>query len=284
MPSTLSGSNQNSFQGRTGIFDSVNIKDSNLTKIISQNAQIDTANIKKLINPKLECIGLIVESMVDVSGCKVIGLKSNFKKIICDAVNNYCPYYCTDCSGGTIRGINFNNFNNFNSSDNDISFFHEELISNENFLNDNFSNDNFSIIDTEESINEKKTNIYHNFISTNLLSDELLTNNNLKIITIEKINKGIWLFNGNISIKIPKHTQITNLKLFIYLDENVVNSGEIDLGSQIISEYDVIRSFPFNLMFNNDLLGRELKIALIPFDNENEIIVLKSTNFFLKMI
>ena len=276
MTTLLSSSNQNSYQARAGIFGSVDVKEAVISNMTVQKVQIDTANIKKLINPQLTCLGLIVESIVDVSGCEVIGLKSNFKQLICDAVNNYCPYYCVDCSGNSIRGINFNNLN---LSDNDNSFFHEELISNDNFLNDNYS-----IIDTEESNIKKEIHINNNFISKNLLSDELLKNNNLKIIKIEKINRGVWLFNGNISIKIPKQTQMTNLKLFIYLDENVVNSGEIDLGSQITSEYDVIKSFPFNLMFNNDLLGRELKIALISFDNENEIILLKSTNFFLKMV
>lgn len=277
MTTSLSSSIQNSYQARAGIFGFVDIKNALITNMNVQNSKIDVANIKKIINPKLTCLESIVESMVDVSGCEVVGLKSNFKQLICDAVNNYCPYYCTDCSGSDVRGINFSNFN---SSDNDISFFHEELISNDNFLNDNFT-----ITDTEENvINKKEIHINHNFISTNLLSDELLTDNNLKIIKIEKINKGVWLFNGNISIKIPKYTQMTNLKLFIYLDENVVNSGKIDLGSHIISDSDVIKSFPFNLMFNNDLLGRELKIALISFDNENEIIILKSTNFFLKIV
>ena len=278
MTSPLSSSNQNSYQARAGIFSTVNIKDAIITNMTVQNAQIDTAYIKKLINPQLTCLRLIVESMVDVSGCEVIGLKNNFKQLICDAVNNYCPYYyCTDCSGSAVRGINFNNFN---SSDYDISFFHEELISNDNFLNDSFT-----ITDSEESvINKKEIHNNYNFISKNLLSDELLAANNLKVIKIEKINKGVWLFNGNISIKIPKHTQMTCLKLFIYLDENVVNSGEIDLGSQIISDSDIIKSFPFNLMFNNDLLGRELKIALISFDNGDEIIILKSTNFFLKLV
>jgi len=283
MLNALTGLNQISFMGSYASFGSATITKSNITDLKSQNVQIQNADIKKLINPQLLCLDKIVRSIVDVSGCHVIGLKSDFKQLICDAVNNYCPYYCTDCtdctdcSGCNIRGINFDNFNLLD--DNNISFFHEEFIN-----NDNFTNDNISIIDSEENINKKETTTFHNFISTNLVSDELLINNNLKIITIEKINKGIWLFNGNISIKIPKHTQITNLKLFIYLDENVVNSGEIDLGSQINVDSEVIKSFPFNLMFNNDLSERELKIALIPFDNENEIILLKSTNFFLKMI
>lgn len=206
------------------------------------------------------------------------GLTPKFKQLICDAVNNYCPYYYCDGCNGNGNGVRGINLNNFNSSDNDISFFHEELISNDNFLNENFS-----ILDTEESVNKKVIN-NNNLITKNLFSDELLTNNNLKIIRIDKINKSVWLFNGNICIKILKHTQMTNLKLFIYLDENLVNSGEIDLGSHEISDSDIIKSFPYNLMFNNDSLGRELKIALISFDNKNEIILLKSTNFFLKMM
>lgn len=267
MSKPLSSSTNISFNGVNG----------NIINIFTEKAIINTAVIDKIINPQLVCLEKIVSSMYDVSGCQIVGLNDQFKQLICDAVNNYCPYYCTDCVGN-IRGINLNNVN---SSDNDNSFFREELLSNSNFLNDNFS-----VIDTEEndSDNDKKISNDYNFVTKNLSSDELLVNNNLKIITIEKINKGIWLFNGNISIKIPKQTQMTNLKLFIYLDENIIPSGEIDLGSQIISDFDVIMSFPYNLMFNNDLSKRELKVALISFDNSNSIILLKSTNFFLKMI
>lgn len=271
MSNPLSGSNQNSYLARVGIFKSINVGNAQIN-----NASINSATITNLKNNHLSCLENILGNIVDVSGCEVIGLKPKFKQLICDAVNNYCPYYyCDGCDGNVVREINFNNFN---SSDNDISFFHEELISNENF----------SILDTEESVNKKESvnnkKINNNLITKNLFLDELLKNNNLKIITIDKINKGIWLFNGNICIKIPKYTQMSNLKLFIYLDENLVNSGEIDLGSHTVSNSDIIKSFPYNLMFNNDLLGRELKIGLISFDNENEIILLKSTNFFLKMM
>jgi hypothetical protein len=276
----LNSSNKISYKGNIGIFNSINVKNG-----IIENAIINSADITNLKNNKLKCLENILESLIDVSGCEVIGLTPEFKQLICDAVNNYCPYYYCDGynSNGNGNGVRGINLNNFNLSDNDISFFHEELISDDNFLNDNFLNENYSILDTEKSFDKKSIN-NDDLITKNLFSDELLTNNNLKIITIDKINKGVWLFNGNICIKIPKRTQMTNLKLFIYLDENLVNSGEIDLGSQEISNSDIIKSFPYNLMFNNDLSGRELKIALISFDNKNEIILLKCTNFFLKML
>ena len=130
--------------------------------------------------------------------------------------------------------------------------------------------------------NADNTNIttYSKFISKNLLTQESLINNNLKIISIDKIETGKWLFNGNICLEIPKSTHVSNIKLFVYLDENVVGSGEIDLGTHLKTKSQMIKSHPFNLMFTNDIKGGELKIGIISFDNINEIKLLKTSNFF----
>ena len=70
------------------------------------------------------------------------------------------------------------------------------------------------------------------------------------------------------------------MKLFIYLDENVVQSGEIDLGSYSKTNSISIKSNSYNLMFENNIDGAELKIGIITFNNNNEIKLLKTTNFF----
>lgn len=254
--------------------------------LFAQNAQItkakmDVAEIKKLINPDLSCLKKKFDSMFiqsDVSGCFVQDLSPYFKDLICDTITNWCPYYyCTDCdSSKQIRNL----LNTDSSQDNSNVFFHEEIITNEDLSYEELSYEDSS---NEDSSNDDLSidNSNSNFISKNLSQEEFIVKNNLKIILIEKISKGCWLFNGNICIEIPKLTSVTNLKLFVYLDENVVSSGEIDLGSHSEINSITIKSHPFNLMFKNNINGRELKIGIISFDNKNAIKLLKTTNFFV---
>lgn len=236
-------------------------------------AEIKVAVIDKIINPELTCLRQIINEMFCTEKCKVVGLTCKFKKLICEAVED-CPYYYCDCSGNddiqVVRGLTgFNNLNNL--SDNSNSFFHEEIIN-----DDNLSSMDFTITETDNT----DTNTYSKFISKNLLTDENLVSNNLKIISIDTISKGKWLFNGNIAVEIPASTSVSNIKLFVYLDENVVSSGEIDLGSHSQVNSPTIKSHPFNLMFKNDLDGKELKIGISSFDNKNELKLLGTTNFF----
>lgn len=248
-----------------------------ITNLQARKATIDTLNVANINNPSFACLRKKFDSMFiqsDVSGCVVSDLTPQFKDLICDTVANWCPYYyCTDCGVPPVaRGLTgFNNLNNFNSSDNSNSFFHEEIIN-----DDNLSNMDFSITETENT----NINTYSKFISKNLLADVNLVSNNLKIISVDKISKGKWLFNGNIAVEIPASTSVSNIKLFVYLNENVVSSGEIDLGSHSQVGEPTIKSCPFNLMFKNDLEGGELKIGIISFDNKNEIKLLETTNFF----
>lgn len=234
----------------------------------------ETLIIKRLINPQIRCLEHKMNQMFDSSGCEIVGLTTKFKDLICDTVNNYCPY----CDCGAPREAIPRGFlnNNEKFSENINSFFHEEIIDEDEDL----LNTELLIMDSDNESNNTQLINYPKFISKNLLNDELLKDSNLKIISIDKISKGKWLFNGNISIEIPKQTSMTNLKLYVYLDENIVSSGEIDLGSQQKSDSIVIKSHPFNLMFSNDTEGKELKIALIPFDNQTEIKLLYTTNFF----
>ena len=239
----------------------------------TSKAEIKVAKIDKINNPELNCLRKIINEMFCIEKCQVVGLTCKFKKLICETVED-CPYYYCDCSGnGDIQGVrgisNFNNFNNL--SDNSNSFFHEEIIN-----DDDLSNMGFSITETDNT----NINTYSKFISKNLLADENLVSNNLKIISIDTISKGKWLFNGNIAVEIPASTSVSNIKLFVYLDENVVSSGEIDLGSHSQVNSPTIKSYPFNLMFKNDLDGKKLKIGIISFDNKNEIKLLGTTNFF----
>ncbi len=301
MPNVLNSINQISYTGNNAQFNSLNVNGnatiktatisiSNETTANITNANITNANITNLTSQQLTCINNTLNQLFDISGCVVYGLTDNFKDMICDAVNNYCPYYT--CGDNGCRGIN--------SSDNDISFFHEELITNNLSDTNTFDSDDnsvneltstfdsstiFTSIDSTFTHNDNlATQKNVNFITKNLSSNESLHDNILKIITIEKIKRGKWIFNGNICISIPKYTDMTNLKLFVYLDENLVQSGEIDLGSHEKTNCDTIKSFSYNMMFNNDLSGREIKIALMPFDNEYEIKLLKTTNFFLNHI
>jgi len=244
-----------------------------ITNLQTRRATIGTLNVGNINNPVFNCLVKKFNSMFiqsDVSGCVVSDLTPYFKHLICQTVSE-CPYYyCADCGVPPVaRGLA-----NFNSSDNSNSFFHEEIIN-----DDDLSNLDFTIT---ESYNTSDSNMidYSKFISKNLLADEILINNNLKIISIDKISKGKWLFNGNIAVEIPASTSVSNIKLFVYLNENVVSSGEIDLGSHSKVNSLTIKSCPFNLMFKNDLDGGELKIGIISFGNENEIKLLRTTNFF----
>lgn len=240
-------------------------------------ATINIADITTLNNPQLNCLNNIVNSMfihtTDVSGCVVSDLTPQFKELICETVSNWCPYYCTNCGvqpRATLPAFPLEKGmeNNFNLLDNSNSFFHEEII------NDDSSNIDYSIMESENFED------YSKFISKNLSTNENLVNNNLKLISLDKISKGKWLFNGNISIEIPSFTSVSNIKMFVYLNENVVSSGEIDLGSQTQTNSTVIKSHPFNLMFRNDVEGSELKIGIMSFDNKNELKLLKTSNFF----
>jgi hypothetical protein len=246
-------------------------------------ATIGTLNVTNINNPKLTCLISKFNSMFihsDVSGCVVNDLSPYFKQLICQTVNE-CPYYCNDCSGTPyeiVRGL----ANNFNSSDNSNSFFREEIMNDDDNDDDDNDDDDISIMESNNSYESRKFATYSKFISKNLSTNENLKNNNLIIISLDKISKGKWIFNGNISVEIPSLTSISNIKLFVYLDENVVSSGEIDLGSHSQTNSSTIKSHPFNLMFNNDLEGKELKIGIISFnnENENEIKLLETTNFF----
>ena len=270
-----------STSGVAGIFDT----------IITNKIILKGTDINNVIDRKISCYKNITSQLfITSSNCQVIELTDYFKDLICDAVNNYCPYYyCNNCNkGGPQRNFNFNNINNnFDSSDNSVSFFHEEA------LNDDQLGTDFSIFDTDQSsqiVNKKAFNKsipnqnYLNFLAFNLNKEEYLVNDNLKIISLGKINKGKWLFNSNISIEFPKFTPIKNLKAFVYLDENVVPAGEIDLGSHHNSNESVIKSFPFNLMFQNNLSGSELKIGLLSVENSSNIKLLKSSNFFANLM
>lgn len=262
--SAISNRNKNLFS-QTAIIDNLQVS----------QAGIKVAVIDKIINPELTCLKKIINEMFCTENCQVVGLSCKFKKLICKAVED-CPYYYCDCSGNGniqdfgIRGIsNFNNFNNL--SDNSNSFFHEEIIN-----DDDLSNMDLTITETDNT----DINTYSKFISKNLFANENLVSNNLKIISIDTISKGNWLFNGNIVVEIPAFTSVSNIKLFVYLNENVVSSGEIDLGSHSQVGAPTIKSHPFNLMFKNDLDGKELKIGIISFDNKNELKLLVTTNFF----
>lgn len=233
-----------------------------------------TLNVKHIINPQIRCIERKFLQMFDISGCEIVGFKSTFKDMICDVVNNYCPYCDCGAPRGNVPRVFMNNDEKF--SENINSFFHEETIDEDEDL----LNTELLIIDSDNESNQTQLIKYPKFISKNLSNDELLKDSNLKIISIDKISKGKWLFNGNISIEIPKQTLMTNLKLYVYLDENIVSSGEINLDSQQKSDSVVIKSHPFNLMFSNDTEGKELKIGLIPFDNQTDIKLLYTTNFF----
>lgn len=246
-------------------------KNAYISNLQSQKAIINTLNVANLNNPDFICLKNKFNSMFiqsDVSGCVVSDLTPYFKHLICQTVNE-CPYYCADCVVPPVaRGLT-----EFNDLNNSSSFFHEEII------NDDLSNMDFAITETDD-VDNTGMGIYSKFISKNLLVDENLVSNNLKIISIDKISKGKWLFNGNIAVEIPASTSVSNIKLFVYLNENVVSSGEIDLGSHSQVNSSIIKSCPFNLMFKNDLQGGELKIGIISFDNKNEIKLLKTTNFF----
>lgn len=258
--------------------DNLLCKNGFINNLQTRKAIISTLNVSNLNNPSLNCLINKFNSMFiqsDVSGCVVSDLTPYFKDLICQTINE-CPYYCTDCGVPPIaRGLTgFSNLNNINSSDNSNSFFHEEIIN-----NDDLSNMDITITETDDTENTYME-FYSKFISKNLSDDENLVNNNLKIISIDKISKGKWLFNGNIAVEIPASTSVSNIKLFVYLNENVVSSGEIDLGSHLQVNSSTIKSCPFNLMFKNDLQGGELKIGIISFDNKNKIKLLKTTNFF----
>lgn len=243
-----------------------------ITNLQTRKATIGTLNVSNINNPGFNCLVKKFNSMFiqsDVSGCVVSDLTPYFKDLICQTVTE-CPYYCTDCGVPPVaRGLA-----NFNSSDNSNSFFHEEIIN-----DDDLSNLDFTITETDNT-NSSNMSVHSKFISKNLLVDENLINNNLKIISIDKISKGKWLFNGNVAVEIPALTSVSNIKLFVYLNENVVSSGEIVLGSHSQVGEPTIKSCPFNLMFENNLDGKELKIGIITFDNKNEIKLLKTTNFF----
>lgn len=251
-------------------------KNAYISNLQSQKANIATLNVANLNNPDFICLKNKFDSMFiqsDVSGCVISDLTPQFKELICVTVSNWCPYYCADCDVPPVaKGLTgFNNLNNFNSSDNSNSFFHEEIIN-----DDDLSNIDFSITETDNT----NMTMYSKFISKNLMENVNLVSNNLKIISVDEISKGKWLFNGNIAVEIPASTSVTNIKLFVYLNENVVSSGEIDLGSHSQVGTPTIKSCPFNLMFKNDLDGKELKIGIISFDNKNEIKLLETTNFF----
>lgn len=271
---------------------------------------LSTANVKtgtvfaeKIVNPEFNCMKNVINSMFDlsgndVSGCYVSGLTNEFKDLICDTVYNHCVY----CNCGVVRGIQEGTFDAFNfeennqknlnltknnvwkqnlNSDTTDSFFHEEIINEDNLLNEDLEileTDNLSDSSQMKQIEQMTT--YSKFIAKNLNIDVMCADNNLKLISIDKISKGTWLFNGNITLEIPKDISISNLKLFVYLNENVVQAGEVDLGSHQITYTDITKSCPFNLMFKNDIDGAELKIGLISLNNDLEIKLLKTTNFF----
>jgi hypothetical protein len=264
-----------------GSANSINVRSqsANVGDIQADTLTCGNVNIAVLNNPQLNCLStkfnsMFIQSASDVSGCVVADLSTYFKQLICQTVNE-CPYYyCNDCGVPPrviVRGL----ANNFNSSDNSNSFFHEEIMNDDNLLNTDFS-----IMESDNSYESRKLTTYSKFITKNLSTNENLKNNNLIIISLDKISKGKWIFNGNISLEIPSLTSVSNIKLFVYLDENVVSSGEIDLGSHSQTNSSSIKSHPFNLMFNNDLEGKELKIGIISFNNKNEIKLLETTNFF----
>lgn len=251
----------------------------------SKNIYCGIGTFLKINNPQLQCATDVINSMFVINKnyttktCEVTGLTDDFKDLICDAVNNYCPYYYCGCSG--VKGIGqnnkvftrgFNNFNNFNSSDNSVSFFHEEIMGADS---DNIMNTDLSLENLSSEINS-----YSNFISKNLSANETVSENNLKILSIEKILQGVWLLNGNVTIEIPAETEFTSFKLFVYLGSDIVPSGEIILGSHQKSAGNIIKSYPFNLMFKNDMNGNELKVGLIFSGNNHDIKILKTTNFF----
>lgn len=258
MPQSLTGDSTINTRSVTGIFQ--NLK---TNKIIVRGKELET-----IIDDKLLCTKNVIDQLFITSDCIVLGLTDDFKDMICDAVNNYCPYYCNNPNMKVLQ-------NNFNSSDNSISFFHEEVLDNDTFSVDLLSPNNL--------VKHENTN-YLNFLTTNIVNDEYLENNNLKIFSLGHINKGKWLLNGNISVEIPKFVSLKNLKIYIYLDENIVKGGEIDLGSHIKTNEIYIKSNPFNLMFENDTEGKELKIGLISNGNLSNIKLNKTTNFFANLM
>ena len=251
--------------------------------IQGKTSKFGIAVIGKIINAELACLRKKFDSMFiqsDVSGCVVAGLSEEFQQLICQAVCTNCPY----CNCGEVRGItnidaqkfanNLNSSNSSNSSDNLISFFHEDVINDDNYSNSDYSSNNEII----------KENVNNNFISKNLLDDDLLIDNNLKIITLGKIKKGKWLCNGNISVEIPNSVSISNFKLRVYLNGNVVDCGEIELGSHQKTNSTLIKTHTFNLMFVNNSNESELNIALMTSNNSDGIKLLKTTNFFANLM
>src|SRR3990167_528534 len=125
----------------------------------SKKVETDTIICPEItrLQVELACLKQSVNQMFDISGCVVTGLTDEFKCMICDAVNNYYPYYCPT------RGLGLN-ATNFDSSDNSNTFFREEIISNDDtYLRDT----DFSIMETSEQDNNA------NFIAGNLTFDNI---------------------------------------------------------------------------------------------------------------
>ena len=171
MKDTLTASSKISYTGLTGNF---------------KNIKVDLAEIRLLINPQLDCLDKIIRSMFCINKCNVTGLTCKFQELICKTVEDCSVYY--DCSGnicnGNCAGICGNNnvrgltnINNFNFSDNSNSFFHEEIINDKDL-----SDIDFSIMESDTNVESSKLTSYSKFIAKNLLENETLLNNNLKLI------------------------------------------------------------------------------------------------------
>ena len=93
------------------------------------NANIINATINNLTNPTLSRVDKVIKQFFVVNNVgTVTGFTTQGKNLICDTVNNYCPYYCDVCD---VRGLNLGqgrNLNDLVSSDNNNSFFQEEIL------------------------------------------------------------------------------------------------------------------------------------------------------------
>jgi hypothetical protein len=236
------------------------------------NANIINATINNLTNPVLSRVDKVIKQFFVVNNVGVItGFTTQGKNLICDTVNNYCPYYCD------VSGVNFNQVRNLNdlvSSDNNNSFFQEEIL--ETDLDNYFTN-------SEENTSDFENNLNRKLLSGNFSDDYSLESNTTQHIEIANLHKGRWMFNGNVNILLPPNTNLSGLLLQVYLDDQKIPFGEINLGSHESSNNESIKSSSYNFIFDSSKI-QQLKLALTPISSSNPIKVLNLSNYFISEI
>ncbi len=243
------------------------------------NANIINATINNLTNPVLSRIDKIIKQFFVVNNVgTVTGFTTQGKNLICDTVNNYCPYYCESCD---VRGLNLGqtqtqgqNLNNFISSDNDNSFFQEEIL--ESDIDNYFSNTDENTLEFENNMNKK-------LISGNFITEHILESNITKFIEIDTLTKGRWMLNGNINLLLEANVNLSGLLLQVYLDNELVPFGIINLGSHESLHNNSIKSVSYNFIFNCTKT-QQLKLALTSVSNSNTIKISNLSNYFISEI